>query len=190
MDSLTLDDGTEIYISPIEGDSPGRITARLRERATVAHMIGQIFGHGAQLTHDSYGAPILEGFSGVELSISHGAGKCVVAVRRDGVRIGVDIECWREQLTCIARRFLTPDEYDRYGDSPESLLRCWTAKEAVFKAAGCPQLTISAIEVTLNTDGATAHLLNPDADAPSATFTVTYLDHFPRLIAIARLHVP
>lgn len=113
--------------------APGREA----ERRTVERLVAEVFP-GKTLSHDDHGAPFIEG-SPMHISVSHGAGQAVIAVSPGPV--GVDIESDREQLRKVSGRFIRPE------DNYPSLLHAWTAKEAVFKAAGNPALTLSSISL-------------------------------------------
>lgn len=115
----------------------------IAERECVNAVLREVFGEGAALEHDVHGAPYLPEHT-VNLSVSHGAGMAVVAVNPNS-RIGVDVECVRDSLLRTAHKFLSDEEYPVYSVSPLSLLRAWTSKEAVFKAAGRPHLTVADI---------------------------------------------
>lgn len=116
-------------------------------RAAVPQLIERLFGAQERVLHDPDGAPMLA--SGrAQISISHSRNFCAVMVH-PALRCGVDIEQPRpEQLARVQIKFLTPRELDARID----LLTAWTAKEAVFKAAGNPRLSLTAID-TLSRPG-------------------------------------
>lgn len=146
--------GIKVYMADIvrrDGES-----ARMAERRSVEALIASIFGAGVSLGHTADGAPYLTGADEC-ISVSHGAGRAVVAV--SNCPIGVDIEAPRDQLQRIEHKFRCE------ADSRElSLLQLWTAKEAVFKAANCPALTISQIAI----------LSACEAIADNRRFSLTY----------------
>lgn len=132
-----------LYHTKIEqGDRHDR---RSRERDAVMRLVRHAFGPDAVLTHDPDGAPRIEGLEGEWFSISHSADNCILAVTRKG-RIGVDTETARAQLVRVAPRFLAPCEAVSLDIG--YLLRMWTAKEAVYKAAGMPGLGLDEIVVS------------------------------------------
>ena len=132
-----------LYHTPIEaGDRADR---RMRERQAVARLVRRAFGPDAVLTHAPDGAPEIEGPEGEWFSITHCADECILAVTRDG-RVGVDTESARPQLARVAPRFLAPGEDVSLDLS--YLLRMWTAKEAVYKAARTPGLGLDEIYVS------------------------------------------
>lgn len=130
--------GVELYIGRLDG--PGRTAERRAVEALVHDALGCGLGHYPD------GAPYAEGREDVVISVSHGAGHAVVAVGLDpNIRIGVDIEGTDRlrQLERVRSRFEGPDDVPSLG-----LLRLWTAKEAVYKAARQPGLPLAAIAVS------------------------------------------
>ncbi|MCC8036627.1 MAG: 4'-phosphopantetheinyl transferase superfamily protein [Bacteroidales bacterium] len=147
MTSLSIHD-VEIHIQPIPPHEEARPASHgaahsRREIEIEARnsLIKEAFGHDAQLLHDEHGSPSIQGFPGY-ISISHSRQAVALAIAHHP--IGIDIEEARnEQLERVRERFATP------ADSPTlSLLQQWTAKEAVFKAAGTPGLPLTDITVT------------------------------------------
>lgn len=139
--------GVTLYICDITSGAPGE--KRRAEREAVLKLVHEAFGPDVGYTHDADGAPVVEGVDSY-ISVSHCSDRAVLAVRNEGP-VGVDIERFRPQLRRIARKFLTDAESAVAPLSDEALLRLWTAKEAVFKAASDPSLTVSRIEVSLET---------------------------------------
>ncbi|MCM1347977.1 MAG: 4'-phosphopantetheinyl transferase superfamily protein [Firmicutes bacterium] len=162
-----------LFYAPVSHGN-GR-TRREGELRTERALLDEAFGAGVELGHDAYGAPFVKGFAG-SVSLSHCEGLCVLAVCRSN-DVGVDVERWREQLRRIAPRFLLPTEMVRCGSEPDNLLKCWTAKEAVFKAAGVPGLAIGEIAVDLQQSEA---LLKS-----GRKFNVKFLGEFPLITAVA-----
>lgn len=116
-------------------------------RQAVNELIRRRFGEEVRPVHDADGAPRLVG-ADAEISISHSRRFAALMVSFEG-RCGVDIEEPRlEQLTRVRAKVLTPAELEAGID----LLAAWTAKEAVFKAAGTPGLGLSMID-TLSEPG-------------------------------------
>lgn len=150
---------------------------REAEIAAEQKLITAVFGPGHELRHTPDGAPCITGVD-LPVSISHGAGRCVLAVSTDGRPVGVDIECWREQLRRISRKFLTSEEFPRYSGCEELLLQSWAAKEAVFKAAGMPELTVSRITVDIDEKTATV--------ADGRLFSFEIYGEFPETLVVAR----
>lgn len=131
--------GIRVYVAHIQREA-GQ-TAREAERATVSSLLQAVLGCDATISHDAEGAPYIVGTDRPQISVSHGAGRAVIALAER--RVGVDIEAPRSQLERVERKFRNE------GDSPElSLLELWTAKEAVFKAAGIACLTVGQIAIS------------------------------------------
>lgn len=138
---LTFDDIT-LIVAPIvmAGDDE---TRRDAERRTVATLVHEVFGHSAIIRHDASGAPCLSDDSDISLSVSHSRNyACIAFSRRRPV--GVDIEEPRDQLRRVAPRVLSDEEMSVYSCSDSLLLRAWTLKEALYKAALTPGLDFRA----------------------------------------------
>ncbi len=165
--------GITLYLSPLEKNCPaGR---REVECCAVEALVCHVFGPDARYGHDEHGAPVVSGSSAF-ISVSHCADMVLLAVRAGGP-VGADIELPRAQLERIAPKFLTQEEHLRYTTGRDVLLRLWTAKEAVFKAAGEPELTVSRISVNLESG---------EAVIPSGrTFKVEFIESASHIIAVA-----
>jgi 4'-phosphopantetheinyl transferase len=86
-----------------------------------------------RLEKSENGAPLPVG--GVHWSVSHKS-RCVAAVAALQP-VGIDIEQIRPVKAGLAERIAAPREWRLFpGDRQASFFRCWTAKEAVLKAAG------------------------------------------------------
>lgn len=175
---MIADGDCRIYIRRI--DRAEGMSARDAERAAVAAIVKCIFGDGATIGHNADGAPVLmiggkETY--VSISVSHGAGRAVVAVRGDGAT-GVDIEAPREQLLRVERRI-------RHANDSRTLspLELWTAKEATFKAAGIASLTLPHIAVT--DDGVAEIYPAGESGAWGKRFRISYHTLDGALIALA-----
>ena len=107
------------------------------ERRAVSRLISYAFGPSACLAHRPSGAPYIIG-SDVSVSVSHSRGYAAVAYSSAAI-VGVDIEEPRQQLARVAPRVFSDEELALYS-SPELLLRAWTLKEALYKAALTPGL--------------------------------------------------
>lgn len=139
--------GTTIIYGATLPSTERRNGRREAEQRAVAMLVSNCFGNRFALRHDNDGAPFLSPTDGAPyISISHGAGYALLAVDSDS-RIGVDIESPRPTLSRIAPRFMTADEMFVHGRTTASILRAWTAKEAIFKALGRPQLTVGDIHL-------------------------------------------
>jgi 4'-phosphopantetheinyl transferase len=104
--------------------------------------------------HPAHGKPELADAPDLSFSLAHSGSTAFVAVAR-GAQVGIDVEVIRARrnLERLARRVLTPDEYDEWRVVPRTartieFLRNWTAKEAYLKAVGLgivrPLRTVSA----------------------------------------------
>ncbi len=142
-------------IQPLCGLSP-----RQAEQSAVATLTREIFGPEAIIRHHPDGAPYIQGYGG-HISISHGAGIAAIAVS-DSAPAGVDVECWRQQLHRVAAKFLSRAELAAWSASPDALLRAWTIKEAVYKAALTPGLPLRAISLPHGICGTVASVGNRD----------------------------
>lgn len=132
-------------------ETDGRSSRRVNEHDAVMRLIRRHFGTDAELLHDRDGAPSVEGFSG-HISISHCRGLAALAIHPT-MRIGIDIEQPRTQLAAVRHKYLTPAEAAAL-TTIDDMLWAWTAKEAVYKAAGTAGLSLTSIE--LSSDRTTA----------------------------------
>lgn len=140
--------GIRVYVAAIQREADQ--TAREAERAAVSSLLQAVLGCDAAISHDAEGAPYIVGDDRLQLSVSHGAGCAVIALAER--RPGVDIEAPRAQLERVERKFRN------VGDSPLlSLLELWTAKEAVFKAAGIADLTVGQIAISNRHEAVVGH---------------------------------
>ena len=126
-----------------------RETRREAEREASLSLIAEAFGPGARLLHHPDGAPqIPEAPAGWVYSLSHSADECILAVGHGFEAIGVDVERERPQLARVRRKFLSEKELEWISEADmPALLRAWTAKEAVYKAARTPGLPLTEIEL-------------------------------------------
>lgn len=134
----------KIYIKALA--APGREA----EREAVGRLIAEAFGDEAKLYHRPNGSPAVD-IAGVEISISHCRTCAVLAVADRPV--GVDVETDRAQLLRVAGRVMSAEEVGYYSGS---LVKAWTLKEALYKAALTPGLDFRR-DIRLP--------LTPDADA-------------------------
>lgn len=123
---------------------------RAAEHTVSGRLVREAFGGDARLGHHATGAPLVMGVPGsVCISLSHSRHTCVLAVGLEDRHIGVDIDAPRPQLGRVFHRFSNPADVYAVPASAYTMLRLWTAKEAVFKAAGCEELTVSRIAVDM-----------------------------------------
>lgn len=167
--------GFTVYVTEIERSDATQLR-REAEREAVRRLVACHFGSDADYSHLPSGAPFVEGHEGVCISVSHCLTHAAMAV---GPRpVGIDVEIFREQLRRVAPRFLYAAEAEVCRERPELLLRYWTAKEAVFKAARRDGLTISRIEVDLEAGKA-------KIAEPLEEFRLSFMDRYPMVIALA-----
>ena len=133
METISDIQGVMVYVA---GFLPEEAEAGQNKAQSMAvrRLVREVLGREAVLTHRPDGSPAIEG-SDVEVSVSHTSGLAVLAVG-GRMRIGVDVELPRATLRRVARKFLSASEMDVWV-SDSDLLRAWTIKEALYKAAGC-----------------------------------------------------
>lgn len=156
---ITYPDGTRLYVwrltetlgqlLSLAPASPGAGAAkRQMERAAELLLTAKAFGPEAELRHTAHGAPYIAGPGGSPLcpaghvSLSHTRGAVCMAVNTR-LRVGVDVERVAARVARVREKFLTDDELARIpaADSVANTM-AWTAKEAVYKAALDPSLTL------------------------------------------------
>lgn len=186
-------DGTfSVYLHPIS-ESTSR---RAAEQEAVGRLLREAFPDlpGIAITHRPDGAPILVREDGSDapstssaetaklpfISISHCRQAAVILIAPAGVRAGIDIEGLDRagQLRRVARRFLL----DGTQLTDLELVRVWTIKEALYKAALTPGLPLTEIPAATSLpatiDLLGSHYRLTDIPAPA---------HLPALISIATL---
>jgi phosphopantetheinyl transferase len=105
---------------------------RYKQHMTTLLLFNRLFT-GHQLRYHSTGKPYVT--QGPYVSISHSA-DTVVMMRADA-ECGTDIEGIHPRVAKVRRKFLNDDELVRVQDADtETLVRYWTAKEAMFKVYG------------------------------------------------------
>lgn len=148
-----------IAIEPVEAAE--RAGRRVAERQAVARCFDRLRAADPSippydtLSHDPHGAPVLPGW---QLSITHSRAVATVAICPAGQSpaFGIDAEEWRPTLRKVTSKFLSPGEAARPLDE-DALLRLWTIKEAVYKAAATPALPLPAIDTDPTLTRATTH---------------------------------
>ena len=126
---------------------------RKKEWLATRALLRELLGKTITINYHNDGRPYLESCR-YNISISHSA--CFVAIMLHENNIpGIDIELSSRQVSKVASRFLSPDEYevcrDRTGISNHKLLLHWCAKEAIFKMIHFSNVEFSAdIQITLN----------------------------------------
>lgn len=121
-----------VIIAPIDRTVSDRRSER--ERLTVSRIISNYISSKARIVHAPSGRPLLENADWLYISISHSADYVAVAFGHlEG--IGIDVEQPRTQLARVAPRVLSEAEMAVYGRNERLLLKAWTLKEALYKAA-------------------------------------------------------
>lgn len=140
MTRIIFDDGvTQIYCRNLTS-ALKRNELRNKERENTLALVRHVFGENAVYSHRNDGSPVIENvWTDKSISVSHGAGKVLLAVS-SAPAIGVDIEAPRRQLLRTASKFM-----EKEWNSLSDLLRAWTIKEAVYKAALTPGLPLVEI---------------------------------------------
>lgn len=159
MKTLASTESFDLYGTAVPASDCGQ--RRQREREAALALVKEVFGPDAGIGHSPEGAPYITGAESRAISISHDADTCVLAVGKTGAAIGVDIEQPRPQLMRVKARFLSAAETLRLENRDSAggtrfLLRCWTAKEAVYKCALTPGLGLTEIETSPAADRASA----------------------------------
>lgn len=120
-----------LFITAVDSRERSRSEA---ETEAVGRLVCEAFGPGATVGHYPSEAPYISGHESVPVSISHSRHTACLAVGQDRP-VGVDVEEAREQLRRVTPRVLSENEMAVYGGSLRLLLRAWSMKEALYKAA-------------------------------------------------------
>lgn len=172
---------------------------REREQSARRRLVAAVLGDGVEISHHPDGSPYIAAPVSAPfatsttsparpISISHSPSTLALAVATTpSITIGIDVEAPRQQLERTASRYLSTDEKSRLAtlvDSAERidfLLRCWTAKEAVYKAARTPGLPLAAIvtdrdflTATVSSSPSAESAATPEAAATYRRYTLTY----------------
>lgn len=142
---------------------------RRREKAAAAVAVSRILGSEAVISHCADGHPCVDGIPG-SLTVSHAGNLLVAAFSVDNV-IGIDIEYPREALGRVARKFLSESEREKYDTLP-LMLRAWTIKEAVYKAALVKGLSL--FDIILPDPGDTAPVAVVKLSSGNVKFQLYY----------------
>lgn len=137
----------KLYLRPLQ-DINQSASRSERDRAATLELLQEIFGEDVEYSHRESGAPVVmsRGMA-FRVSVSHSASTLAIAVADDEEAIGVDVETYRTQLERVRSKYLSDEEMASFTDSID-LLRAWTAKEAVYKAALTPGLSLTEIDCT------------------------------------------
>jgi 4'-phosphopantetheinyl transferase len=149
-------------------------------RTALRVVLGRYLGREPQdleLLTGPNGKPELPG-CGISFNLSHSASLGLLAVARDDMLLGVDVERrdGERPLDRLAQRFFSPEEAEAYAALPseerlDAFYRIWTRKEAYLKALGTG-LTFSSRRFTLAIGPGSGRLLRaterPDEADPGA----------------------
>lgn len=145
--NLDLDSLTDAQLSDINTIKADK---RRRERAMTYALVNHAATcgpyaslRGALLGHRDNGSPFMctpEGEIPAQISISHCKSGACIALGTSGEHFGVDIEDVSDRFIRVADKFL--NDRDKSFISNDNLLRAWTIKEAVYKAADSEGLTL------------------------------------------------
>ncbi len=126
---------------------------RKKEWLATRALLNELTDEQTSIRYDNEGRPAPENGK-YNISISHTTG--FVAVMLHDVLIpGIDIELASRNIGRVARRFLSPEEFEecshQTGISNEKLLLHWCAKEAIFKMVPFNNIEFSTdILISLN----------------------------------------
>ena len=119
-----------------------RLAAYLHDRKALLGILLDCPIGDVTIAHDPEGRPLLSGFPGSGLSLSDSQGWNALAFRRSGP-VGIDLEvvrdiAWEPMLAMIseAEEAGLIRQAVSAARGPTPFFRCWTAKEAILKAAG------------------------------------------------------
>ncbi|MDE6484729.1 MAG: 4'-phosphopantetheinyl transferase superfamily protein [Duncaniella sp.] len=163
----------KLYVSPLPPLKSGESRAANERNATLA-LLREIFGNEVLYSHKPSGAPLIISAGKEHLvSISHSASTVAIAVADAEEALGVDVETYRVQLERVQSRYLSDAESELF-TAPVDKLKAWTAKEAVYKAALTPGLSLTEIDCTRIADGiVTARNLIYSITFPAASLSET-----------------
>ncbi len=120
------------------------------------HSILQQFSSGFDFKRNAYGKPISSNDPNFSFNHSHSKQNYALALSKDVIDIGVDIEDFsrKADIGALAQRYFHPDEllsWYRQGSTVSYWLKIWTIKEAILKAHGL------GIRLALNSLNTQAH---------------------------------
>lgn len=177
--SISLDSDVTVHLKRIPDDirepetfatdedmrdiSEIKSVSRRAEILATRQLVRELFPAHPVISHHADGSPYLDGFPGY-ISISHCHGLVAVA-SHPRLKIGIDIERWRNTLLRVKDKYLSHREMEHYS-SPDRMLFAWTAKEAVYKAAGCSGIDFAnGISLPLDAVGNIATVHHNDTSA-------------------------
>lgn len=143
----------------VPGEVAGRVAAMARgrrtETAAVYALLRAMTGSACHvIRHEASGKPYVVGLG--HIGVSHTLGYASLIMSDDGA-VAVDIEHVSDRVGRIASRFLRDDEMWAWGsaEAPDiiGLLKCWCAKETVYKLFSDDRLTFHNMRVDIDADG-------------------------------------
>lgn len=140
------------------------LAASLVERRCLLSRLLDCDLHTLSIAHDEAGRPHLPDHPDTAISFSDSEGWNALALSRTGL-IGIDLErlrelAWEPMLPMLASESeasLIQASVNGHG-STEPFFRCWTAKEAILKAAGtglkggAPRVSLPAVYINARSD--------------------------------------
>ena len=148
----------------ISSQKQDALAASLRERRYLLSRLLECDARTLAISHDEAGRPYLPNYPDANISFSDSEGWNALALSRTGV-IGIDVEqlrelAWEPMLPMLAAEGEAPlihTSVNGHG-STEPFFRCWTAKEAILKAAGtglkggAPRVSLPAVYIDARSD--------------------------------------
>lgn len=151
-----------------------------QERAIAERLLSTHFGEVCTIAHRIYGAPFILRRPHQAISISHCEDLMVIALAKEGYRVGIDIERRSEQVAKVLPRVCSPMEltelgtYPQDGDLKASLL--WGAKEAVYKVTSPTVKSLLSLHLLrLGQEGEQSYSLDIAAKESQAIYRVDCL---------------
>ena len=120
--------------------------ARLREWLSIRFLTYEIFGKASEIKYSTSGKPFLQNEK-AHVSFSHSKNKIAIALDFEKPT-GIDIQKISSKLQAIKHKFLHPAEVHRRKTySTEELSVFWSAKEAIYKVYGHPEIFLRDIRI-------------------------------------------
>ncbi len=153
---------------------------RRREMTLTRRLVKKLLGHGVTVGHRRNGSPYAVGFEG-SLSVSHSRDVAAVVYDPD-MATGVDVEFPSPALQRVATKFLSRNELQIY-TGMALLLKAWTIKEAVYKAAQIDGLSLFDIHLPDDVDEAVATVTHCEREM---RFDLQFISEMP-MITVAKV---
>lgn len=156
--------GIKVYGRPLPDEAPERGPRRLlAQKAAIKQLMKEAFAGKPipRIDHRESGAPFLSPPAALDdnvqgnaplpaISVSHCRSMAAIALAPHGTKVGIDCESGDRlaQLDRISSRFLSADQLPYWGERPATLW-AWALKEALYKAALRPGLSLAWIPLPL-----------------------------------------